>query len=88
MTASMLGRVWGVILWMTGPWASGYLLILALVLTRLIVAGHDLEKHYDLHLHGRYIVIVASRVHFIGFVGILLTAALAIIVYLAKRAVG
>ncbi len=84
MTAVISARLWHAALWTIGPWACGYLVVLAAAAVRILAAPHAPEQKLDLFLHGHYVV--GARSHVIGVLLTAVVSATAIALALSKRA--
>ncbi len=80
-----LARVWSWAVWTIGPWACGYLVVLAAAALRIILqAPHAPEQKLDFFLYGHYVV--GARSHVIGVLVAAVVSAAAIALALSKRA--
>jgi hypothetical protein len=85
MTVVTSRGLWSTALWTIGPWACGYLVVLAACAVAALASAHGVDERLDLFLHGRYIV--AARRHVITALVLAVISATGIVVLLSKRAI-
>lgn len=79
-----LQRLWSVLLWIVGPWAGGFLVVIAVAASRLLLTTGRLRDPLDAYLFGVYGVIPRTWVVLILAVAIVCAAL--IVFALAKNA--